>query len=199
MRTMVFVIIFVCFAASATCGEIQDGVATSESQTRLTTSQSPSLGHGTINITLSNGADLVAVTDTMITWANGQHTPSGAKLYQVDDRTICMIAGFYLGGGPQNLAAFAALIPQLMNDYVTKVSNGSVNGHNAIDFDSKANGLIRHFVFRLTAHLQSLVTDSPGFDINDPNLVLYLALAGFDLGNLCTSLRPALYLNRMEA
>jgi hypothetical protein len=181
MRTMVFVIIFVCFAASATCGETQDGVATSESQTRLTTSQSPSLGHGTINITLSNGADLVAVTDTMITWANGQHTPSGAKLYQVDDRTICMIAGFYLGGGPQNLAAFAALIPQLMNDYVTKVSNGSVNGHNAIDFDSKANGLIRHFVFRLTAHLQSLVTDSPGFDINDPNLVLYLTLAGFDL------------------
>jgi len=55
--------------------------------------------HGTINIALGNKNGLVVLTDSMVTStdATGAHhqlpTP-GQKLFKLDDRTICSVAGF---------------------------------------------------------------------------------------------------------
>lgn len=59
--------------------------------------------HGTINIFLANKNGLVAVTDSMLTRSNGTHPSKPAqKLFQLDDRTICTIAGAYFSPGPEN-------------------------------------------------------------------------------------------------
>jgi len=55
----------------------------------------PSSSHGTVNILLANKNGLVAVTDSMLTFSNGSHQPIGRKLFKIDDRTICTIAGSY--------------------------------------------------------------------------------------------------------
>ncbi len=55
--------------------------------------------HGTVNIFLANRNGLVAVTDSRLSNKYGAQG-SGQKLFQVDDRTICAIAGFYMDQGP---------------------------------------------------------------------------------------------------
>jgi 20S proteasome alpha/beta subunit len=54
--------------------------------------------HGTINIALGNKNGLVVLTDSMVTAtdATGTHQLSnpGQKLFKLDDRTVCSVAGF---------------------------------------------------------------------------------------------------------
>jgi hypothetical protein len=54
---------------------------------------------GTVNIFLANGNGLVAVTDSRLS-SNNVPVGYGTKLFKVDDKTICSIAGWYLSAGP---------------------------------------------------------------------------------------------------
>lgn len=58
---------------------------------------------GTINVVLANDHGIVAITDSMVTvkipdgqggWVYRQLPQPGEKVFQVDDRTVCTIAGF---------------------------------------------------------------------------------------------------------
>jgi 20S proteasome alpha/beta subunit len=53
-----------------------------------------SIIHGTINIALGNENGLVVLTDSMITAGTQQLSEPGQKLFKLDDRTVCSIAGF---------------------------------------------------------------------------------------------------------
>jgi hypothetical protein len=58
--------------------------------------------HGTVNIFLANQNGLAVVTDSMLTYADGTHPPEPVqKLFQLDDRTICTVAGEYISDAPQ--------------------------------------------------------------------------------------------------
>jgi len=62
---------------------------------------SPPSFHGTVNILLANKNGLVAITDSRLS-SDGRPPASGQKLFQLDDKTICTIAGAYLVNGPSN-------------------------------------------------------------------------------------------------
>ena len=55
---------------------------------------SPDQSYGTVNVLLANRNGLVLVTDSMLTKGE-QHTPDGVKLFKVDEKTICAVAGLY--------------------------------------------------------------------------------------------------------
>jgi hypothetical protein len=55
--------------------------------------------HGTVNIVLANPQGIVVVTDSMLS-PNRFRAQRGQKLFQIDDRTICTIAGWYSSSGP---------------------------------------------------------------------------------------------------
>jgi len=56
--------------------------------------------HGTVNIALANQSGLILLTDSMITAGDRQLSNPGQKLFQLDDRTVCAIAGFVSASGP---------------------------------------------------------------------------------------------------
>ena len=55
----------------------------------------PPASHGTVNIVLANPEGLVAVTDSRLTYSDGNHVDNGRKLFKIDDKTICTMAGRY--------------------------------------------------------------------------------------------------------
>jgi hypothetical protein len=58
--------------------------------------------HGTVNILLGNRNGLIAITDSRLTSNKGDAAPFPAqKLFRLDDRTICTVAGFYIYPGPE--------------------------------------------------------------------------------------------------
>jgi hypothetical protein len=54
--------------------------------------------HGTINVALGNKSGLVVLTDSMVTVTDStgrhQRRDPGQKLFKLDDRTVCSVAGF---------------------------------------------------------------------------------------------------------
>jgi hypothetical protein len=58
------------------------------------------VAHGTINIVLGNENGLVVLTDSMLTSGSRQITEPGQKLFKLDDRTVCTIAGFVSAPAP---------------------------------------------------------------------------------------------------
>jgi hypothetical protein len=55
--------------------------------------------HVTVNIVLANPQGIVVVTDSMLS-PNRFRAQRGQKLFQIDDRTICTVAGWYSSSGP---------------------------------------------------------------------------------------------------
>jgi hypothetical protein len=56
--------------------------------------------HGTVNILLANRNGVALVTDSRLSNEHYQPVGDGAKLFVLDDRTICSIADFYSDAGP---------------------------------------------------------------------------------------------------
>jgi hypothetical protein len=57
--------------------------------------------HGTINVALGNKNGIVVLTDSMLTDGGGhQSAQPGQKLFKLDDRTVCSIAGFASATAP---------------------------------------------------------------------------------------------------
>jgi hypothetical protein len=85
--------------------------------------------HGTVNIFLANKNGLVAVTDSRLSNSNS-FVDSGQKLFKIDNRTICTIAGWFSDPGPviradadsgPGLPAYLA-VPQIMNKFISETT-----------------------------------------------------------------------------
>lgn len=59
-----------------------------------------SSSHGTINILLANGNGMVLLTDSRTSNHGRLVSDNSPKLFQLDDKTVCSIAGFYFDPGP---------------------------------------------------------------------------------------------------
>ena len=75
---------------------------------------SPRQQHGTVNIVLANPQGMVVVTDSLLSSTNSL-PGRGQKLFQIDSRTICTIAGWYSSSGPSidgtHYPAYTAIPP----------------------------------------------------------------------------------------
>lgn len=83
----------------------------------------PSSLHGTVNIILANKNGLIAVTDSRLSSNDGLAMGSAQKLFKLDSKTICTIAGQYSLGSPLQerdgvlgMALVSRIINQLVND-----------------------------------------------------------------------------------
>jgi hypothetical protein len=127
--------------------------------------------HGTVNIFVSNGTDLVAVVDSMLTTDTGRHTPSGTKLFQLDDKTILTIAGLYENQGPRQLDSLDAWVPAIASEVATRFKRNP-NPHAFSSFPDKVRFVLHTFQFELTTNLQSLAAADKTVDLNYPGLEL---------------------------
>jgi hypothetical protein len=86
--------------------------------------------HGTVNIFLGNKNGLVVVTDSRL--SNGvSNQGDGQKLFRVDDKTICTIAGWFSDSGPDvqpdatvepSFPSYLA-VPEIIQSYITYLSD----------------------------------------------------------------------------
>lgn len=65
---------------------------------RATQTDQANASHGTINIFLANGNGLVALTDSRLS-SDGRPAGKDQKLFQINDHTVCAVAGFYMDSG----------------------------------------------------------------------------------------------------
>jgi hypothetical protein len=77
--------------------------------------------HGTVNIILANANGAVVVTDSRLS-SGGHSTGESPKLFQLDETTVCAIAGFYSDPGPKSggYMPAATTIPFLMALYAAR-------------------------------------------------------------------------------
>jgi len=115
--------------------------------------------HGTINIILANKFGIVAVTDSRLTIGDPiehrQPFDNAQKLFKIDDRTICTIAGWYSDSGPvvgdpADRAAFAPAfmaIPAMMAEYLRR----SAGRLSLLSPEEKAKSIATEFSYILNA------------------------------------------------
>jgi len=128
--------------------------------------------HGTINVALGNKNGIVVLTDSMLTSGGHQLTEPGQKLFKLDDRTVCSIAG---------LVSAAAPIPDL---------NLSASG--IIQEYAKQSGLqkpqsieekLRALALLFELHLEAIsnMQDITGKPIRVDDYRVQIIVAGYDL------------------
>jgi hypothetical protein len=79
------------------------------------------VSHGTINVVLGNQRGMVALTDSMVTVRDHQIPEPGQKLFKLDERSVCTIAGLLAYNGPSHLyLASGALINEYSLQLKTK-------------------------------------------------------------------------------
>jgi hypothetical protein len=108
--------------------------------------------HGTVNVFLANKNGLVVVTDSLLSNDQGP-VGVGQKLFQVDDHTICTIAGWYSDSGPvirPDVASDPSYPARLMVPDIIRafVSNGKLG---QVSIERKMEMLSKLFRFSLLA------------------------------------------------
>lgn len=131
--------------------------------------------YGTVNVILANKNGLVAVTDSMLTFGAGHHDPTGVKLFKIDDKTVCTVAGFY--SNPTMPETFSVRIPNVMSNYIRNITPGNKGEDPGFTF--KFQRLAEIFVHELTGHLQEFYVSHPGFQVSTIQPI-ELTLAGYD-------------------
>jgi hypothetical protein len=155
------------------------GCLISSAQEHQLGSQSGGPEYGTVNVLLAQKGSVVVVTDSMLTQGH-EHNPIGFKLYRIDDRTICAMAGFYSNAGPNALNTFAAFVPSMIQDVINRLQGLGRRPH-PLSFSDKAMELQYIIEFELTNHLQAIATVDPNLVANDSSFLLELTMAGYDL------------------
>jgi len=116
--------------------------------------------HGTVTVVLANQHGLVAVTDSRLS-NRGIPLGSGKKLFQIDDHTICTVAGWFGVPGPTTASETTPLrasIPAFFNSLI--LSNTDALSKLAID--EKRQSLVRVIASSIeTADEISLLSHSP--------------------------------------
>ena len=128
------------------------------------------VSRGTINIVLANQNGIVALTDSMVT-SDGHQLPEPAqKLFQLDDRTFCTIAGFLAAPGPSDIYIDSSA---LVHEYARQLS-------------SKPPQTIREeltslaFLFRLQLSAIATIRAGTGSPTDLQNYESELTVAGYD-------------------
>jgi hypothetical protein len=138
--------------------------------------------HGTVNILFANRNGLVLVTDSMLTdTVTGKQDPNGKKLFKVDEKTVCSMAGFYSWPGALDMQDFAANFPNIMSSYIRHEQ--AANKPRELSFATKFAFLEDAFAFQLASNLNAYLAFNPQFRITgNPNLQpITLTLAGYDV------------------
>jgi hypothetical protein len=130
---------------------------------------------GTVNIVLANSNGIVALTDSneTVTYANGESRTAGMgkKLFQIDARTICTIAGF----GSTELANFPH-INSATADMIETFTDQLMSARGPLTFDDK----VRMLSFSLRFQL-SVMGGLSNLDPKQLGDLLEVILAGYDL------------------
>ncbi len=128
--------------------------------------------HGTINILLANRSGMVLVTDSRGTLGDRTHNDQSAKLFEIDDNTVCSIAGLGVGGGPTWQLQFATggMIRSFREWLATYVGQ--------LTFDQKLN-ILTHAM----AHRHETLAEErhySGQDLQPNERDIFILLAGYD-------------------
>jgi len=137
--------------------------------------------HGTVNVFLANRNGLVAVTDSRL--SNGtDHEDTGRKLFQIDDHTICSIAGWYSDAGPviKGDDARSAAYPAYLSvpDIMWAVT--SDHTFSSLDIDRKMEVLSEAFAFSLLASANWDVAAGVSRPLSALKVTSEITVAGFD-------------------
>jgi hypothetical protein len=146
------------------------------------TAESPENEHpvfrGTVNIVLGNANGIVALADSNQTMErDGRYagTQQGQKLFRLDDRTVCTIAGFASTSIP-SFPEFIDSSAQILDLYEEKEHAAELRGHTDLTFHEKLVGLT--FLFRRSlfaiGNLQNATPQQAG------KYKFELILAGYD-------------------
>jgi 20S proteasome alpha/beta subunit len=137
--------------------------------------------HGTINIALGNRNGLVVLTDSMITETSAagthQKLDPGQKLFKLDDRSVCAVAGFISAPASSN----RVVLPDL-NTSTSAIIHEYVRQSALLHPQSIAEKL-RALAFLLRMHLEMIanVRDAAGSPTQVDLYLLELIIAGFDI------------------
>jgi hypothetical protein len=138
--------------------------------------------HGTVNILLANQNGLVLVTDSMLTnIVTGKQDPNGKKLFKVDEKTVCSMAGFYSWPGALNMQELAANFPNIMSLYIKYEQ--AANKVKELSFAAKLAFLQGVFASQLAGNLNAFLAFNPKLRIiGNPGIQpITLTLAGYDV------------------
>jgi Proteasome subunit len=129
--------------------------------------------HGTINILLANSNGMVLVTDSRGTHGDGTHDDKSAKLFEIDNSTVCSIAGLGSDGGPTWQLQFAT------GGAVRSFREELANYAGQLSFDQKLN-ILAHGLARRFEDLAAERHYS-GQDLTPRERDIFILLAGYDL------------------
>jgi 20S proteasome alpha/beta subunit len=131
------------------------------------------VSHGTINIVLANTNGMVVLTDSMVTRGGKQHPDEPAqKLFQLDDKTVCTIAGFLFANAP---------VPELESHssaMIEEFAKTLAHQESPVSIEGKLKLLAFQFNFLLTslANIRH-ASEEPG---GPGDYTLQLTVAGYD-------------------
>jgi hypothetical protein len=133
------------------------------------------VAHGTINVVLANENGLVILTDSMITEGSHQIPNPGQKLFRLDDRTVCTIAGFVYAGAPvpELYTSTSAIVDEFRKQLATRPPQS---------IDAKLGALAFLFNFYLSAIAN--VRDSASIATPIGSYAFELIIAGYDTDDL---------------
>ncbi|SRR6266852_1971585 len=167
--------------ASAVCALLFVSLATVEGQNP---GDDPVV-HGTINIALGNENGLVVLTDSMLS-VGGVPRPDipSQKLFKLDDRTVCAIAGFASAAAVSAPAVSPkASLPNL-NTSASAIINEYVR-QSAMQPPQSINERLRALAFLMRRHLSAIanVRDALGNPTPLDGYHFQLIVAGYDTDN----------------
>lgn len=128
------------------------------------------VAHGTINVLLGNSHGLVVVTDSRLSDEHGRPFARGAqKLFRLDDRTVCSIAGWYSDRGPAIRADIAGApsypielaVPDIMQNITAGLGRGGRDIEQELDVVSGLFGSVLSEVAFVDQQLGQRPSSSP--------------------------------------
>jgi hypothetical protein len=128
--------------------------------------------HGTVNVVLGDANGIVVLTDSMLTDQDGRQVPyPGQKLFVLDDRSVCTIAGLYEGAG-----AFKELNVSTRSK-IYAFANGLKGIEKPLTLEEELSGLV--FLFGFVIDTMANANDLEHVKFTNPTIEL--TVAGYDL------------------
>ncbi len=148
------------------------GAANSLKRVSASNSVESQVGHGTINIAFANGNGFVVLTDSMETRDSIQLQDPAQKLFKLDDRTVCAIAGFLEADAPAT--EMATQTAAIIREYSRQLAAGP-----ALSIETE----LRQLSFLFEVRLSGLADLRQAWGRTDtlPNYYFDLTIAGYDI------------------
>lgn len=135
------------------------------------TSGEAQVAHGTINIALANANGFVVLTDSMETVGANQLPDPAQKLFELDDHTVCAIAGFLEAGAPA--IEISTQTAAIIREYSRQLAAGPT-----VTIETKLRQLSFLFAVRLSGLAD--LRQAGGSADAPHNYYLDLTIAGYD-------------------